>query len=532
MSEPSSHYDFIIIGTGAGGGTLLHALRNSGANILVLERGDFLPREDENWQVKAVFETKRYKPTEQWIDASTGQDFQPGVHYFVGGNTKVYGAALPRFRAADFGALEHEGGTSPAWPIRYEELAPYYDRAEAIYGVHGQAGQDPTEPPRAVPYPAPAVAHEPYIADLTETLQKQGLHPFFLPMGIDLRDGGTCIRCKTCDGFPCKVGAKSDAERCCVQPALDSAAESATSITLWTRTYVRRLLTDTTGKHVTAVEIERDGQISQVSADRVIVACGAVNSAALLLRSATEQHPNGLANHSGAVGRNYMVHNNTALTAIKPLKVNPTVFQKTMAVNDFYFNGPNFAYPMGNLQMLGKLQAGMLSISQPLVPGFILNEMANRSVDWWVMSEDLPNWQNRISLRTDGRILVHWMPNNRVAHTRLINAASEMMRAAGYPFVFTQTMGIETNSHQCGTLRFGTDPAQTVLDPFCKTHDLDNLYVMDSSFFPSSAAINPALTIAAQALRVADHLLGRQQLPPQALSTARTTGQASPNPIH
>jgi choline dehydrogenase-like flavoprotein len=496
-------YDIIIIGTGAGGGTMAYALRESGARILLLERGDFLPQEAQNWSVKAVFNDKRYKPTEMWEDAHNGGDFQPGVHYFVGGNTKVYGAALPRFRVQDFGALEHEGGTSPAWPISYDELELYYNRAEAIYCVHGQPGDDPTEPPRSQPYPFRAVPHEPYVESLVGSLRAQQLHPFYLPMGIDLREGGLCIRCKTCDGFPCKVLAKSDADTRCVRPA----TEGDSRVTLWTGSYARRLLTDSSGRKVTAVEVERDGQVMEVHAPTVIVACGAVNSAALLLRSANEQHPNGLANSSGLVGRNYMVHNNTALTALQPLKVNPTVFQKTAAVNDFYLRGPNFAYPMGNLQMLGKLQAGMLSVSQPWAPKPVLTAMANRSVDWWVMSEDLPDPNNHITLGANGKIQVHWKPNNRIAHQKLVQAAVAMMRAAGYPFVFTQTMGIETNSHQCGTVRFGADPAASVLDSYCRAHDVDNLYVMDSSFFPSSAAMNPALTIAAQALRVADHLM-------------------------
>lgn len=503
----SEHYDLIIIGSGAGGGTLAYALRESGARILLIERGGFLPQEDQNWDVRAVFDQKRYKPDEQWIDASTGANFQPGVHYFVGGNTKVYGAALPRLRQQDFEALEHEGGTSPAWPLRYEDLEPYYNSAEMIYAVHGAGGDDPTEPPRSQPFPYPAVPHEPYVGELAAALRRSGLHPFCLPMGIDLREGGRCIRCKTCDGFPCKVDAKSDADVRCVRPAMQSG-----SITLWTKTYARRLLTDAGGRRITSVEVERDGQIRTVGADRVVVSCGAVNSAALLLRSASAQHPNGLANASGLVGRHYMVHNNTALTAINPLRINPTIFQKTLAINDFYFSGPNFPYPMGNIQMLGKLQAGMLSAAQPGVPRPLLAAMANRSVDWWVMSEDLPTPENRVTLRSDGRIVVHWQPNNRIAHQRLIAVARQMMREAGCPFVFTRTMGIETNSHQCGTLRFGTDPAQSVLDPLCKAHDLDNLYVVDSSFFPSSAAMNPALTIAAQALRVADHLLCRPLL--------------------
>lgn len=498
----ATHYDFIIVGTGMGGGTLAYALRESGANILLIERGDFLPQEPQNWQVQAVFNEKRYKPAEDWIDAKTREPFKPGVHYYVGGNTKVYGAALPRFRREDFEALEHEGGTSPAWCLSYDDLEPYYNRAEALFFVHGQSGDDPTEPDRSQPYPFPPVEHEPYIEKLADRLRGQGLHPFYLPMTVDLRDGGACIRCKTCDGFPCKVHAKGDAEVCLVRPALEQ-----DNVEIWTQTRARRILTDATGKKVTGVEVERQGEIMTVSGEKIIVSCGATNSAILLLKSQNDAHPNGLANTSGLVGRNYMVHNNTALTAAAPLTVNPTVFQKTMAVNDFYFGDDAFAYPMGNLQMLGKLQAGMLSVAKSYIPKPILGMMANRSVDWWVMSEDLPDPENRVFVGSDGKVHVQWKPNNRVAHGELIKRSRQMMRKAGFQLVFTETMGIETNSHQCGTVRFGTDPATSVLDPYCKAHDVDNLYVVDSSFFPSSAAMNPALTICAQALRVADHLL-------------------------
>jgi len=496
-----SHYDIIIIGTGAGGGTLAYALRDSGARVLLIERGDFLPQEPENWSPTAVFDQQRYKPKETWQDG-LGRPFHPGVHYFVGGNTKVYGAALPRLRKADFEALEHEGGTSPAWPIRYEELEPYYARAEQIYMVHGASGDDPTEPPRSGPFPFPAVSHEPYIEELAGRLREQGLHPFFLPMGIDLRAGGRCLRCKTCDGFPCKVLAKSDADVRCVRPATEHS-----NVELITRAFVRRLLADPAGRRVSAVEVERDGELFELRGETVVVACGAANSAALLLRSAGGAHPHGLANASGLVGRNYMVHSNTALMAVHPRRRNPTVFQKTMAINDFYYGGEAFPYPMGNLQLLGKLQAGMLTANQRLTPRRVLRGIADRSVDWWVMSEDLPDPENRVTLGSNGGIRVHWKPNNQTAHAKLVAAARQMLRRAGYPFVLTQRMGIETNSHQCGTLRFGEDPADSVLDPFCRAHGMDNLYVVDSSFFPSSAACNPALTIAAQALRVGDHLL-------------------------
>ena len=503
----AADFDFVIIGTGMGGGTLAYALRESGARILLLERGGFLPQEAQNWQVAAVFGENRYKPAETWIDARDGRRFKPGVHYFVGGNTKVYGAALPRFRRQDFAALEHEGGLSPAWPLSYEELEPYYCLAEELFFVHGSAGADPSEPPRSRPYPFPALPHESAIAELCQRLSAQSLRPYPLPMAVDRRPGGRCIRCATCDGFPCKLHAKGDAEVRCVRPALRHE-----SVELLTHTRARRLLTDGSGKRVTAVEVERGGEIHRISGDRFVVACGAVNSAALLLRSANSQHPEGLANGSGMLGRNYMMHNNSALTAVAPLKINPTVFQKTVAINDYYFGDADFPYPMGNIQALGKLQAGMLSAAKPYLPPPLLAAMARRSVDWWVMSEDLPDPENRVLLGADGSIRVQWTPNNRAAHRQLLRRARAMMRAAGYPLVFTETLGIETNSHQCGTARFGEDAATSVLDPFCRAHDIDNLYVVDASFFPSSTAMNPALTICAQALRVADYLQGKPSL--------------------
>jgi choline dehydrogenase-like flavoprotein len=499
----STHFDIIIIGSGMGGGALAFGLRNSGARVLLIERGDYLPQEPQNWQPAAVFDQGRYKTPETW-DSADGTSFNPGMHYYVGGNTKMYGAALPRLRQEDFGALEHEGGTSPAWPVSYAELEPYYTEAEKHLRVHGTPGEDPTEPPRSGPYPFPAVPHEPYIEDLAKRLRQQGLHPFHYPMGIDLRENGACIRCKTCDGFPCQVLAKSDADLCFVRPALQNG-----NITLWTKTLVKKLMTDETGRRVVGVEIERLGDLEIISADIVVVACGATNTAMLLFQSANDKHPNGLANSSGMVGRNYMVHNNTALMGVAPLRVNPTVFQKTIAINDFYFNGPNFTYPMGNIQALGKLQAGMLTAAQPLVPRPLLQMMADRSNDWWVMSEDLPDPNNRIELGSDGKPRVHWQPNNLVAHQRLIDASRQMLRAAGYQFTFIKRMGIATNSHQCGTARMGKDPATAVLDPYLRTYNVENLYIVDSSFFPSSSAMNPALTIAAMALRTAERITGR-----------------------
>jgi choline dehydrogenase-like flavoprotein len=493
-------YDLIIIGTGMGGGALAYALRDWGRKILLLERGDYLPSEPDNWNPEAVFGQSRYKPKEEWYDEN-GRKFSPGVHYFVGGNTKVYGAALQRMREEDFSAVEHEEGISPRWPISYEDLEPYYCKAEAMLSVHGKAGDDPTEPPRSAPFPFPAIPHEVYVDALRKRFEAQGLHPYFIPMGVDLKPGGKCIRCKTCDGFPCKVLAKSEADVSCVRPALASGVE------LMTRSLARRLISN--GDKVTAVEIERDGQTARLRAETFVVSCGAVNSAALLLRSASPVHPDGLGNSSGLVGRNYMVHTNTALMAINPFRVNRTVFQKTMAINDYYFEGEHgHPFPLGNLQLLGKLQAGMLTANQRRVPKPLLSGLTRRSIDWWVMSEDLPDPENRVTIASDGQIHVRYRPNNLRAHMRLLKAAKRILKRAGFPIIFVQRMGIETNSHQCGTMRFGTDHQTSVLNEYCQTHDLSNLFVVDSSFFPSSSAVNPALTIAAQALRVADYIRG------------------------
>lgn len=494
-------WDIVIIGSGMGGGVLARALKDSGARILILERGDFLPQEPENWSPEAVFLDNRYKTKETWRTAS-GESYHPGVHYWVGGNTKLYGAALPRLRAEDFGALEHEGGTSPAWPIDYDDLEPFYGQVEQWFRAHGELGGDPTEPPHSTPYPYPPVPADPYMSDLAATLKRQGLHPFPLPIGIDLRTGGTCIRCDTCDAFPCKLRAKSDAETCGVLPALENA-----NVELWTRAFVRRLTTDPAGTTVTTAEVERGGERIDVSAETFVVACGAVNSAALLLRSASSQHPDGLANSSGVVGRNYMVHNNAVLIAVKTAK-NPTIFQKSMSINDFYFKGPNFPYPLGNLQPVGKVKPAMLKGAAPWAPSLTLAPIASRSTDWWVMTEDLPDPENRVTLDGDGTIRVHWKPTNTAAHERFIKVAKEVFHDAGYPVQLSKTMGIETNSHQLGTVRFGDDPATSALDPWCKAHDLTNLYVVDGSFFPSSTAVNPALTIGAQAVRVSRKIAG------------------------
>jgi choline dehydrogenase-like flavoprotein len=496
-----THYDVIIIGSGAGGGTVAKVLAGTNADVLVLERGGAIPQEDGNWDPTVVWRELRYRATERWVDGD-GKEFLPYTHYCVGGNSKFWGSALFRLRREDFHARDHADGTSPAWPISYDTLAPYYDRAEQLYHVHGATGDDPTEGDRP-PFPYAPIPHAPLMASLVEGMRGQGLHPFHLPLGL-IRPGesGGCILCDTCNSFPCKIHAKSDAEVCAVLPALAHA-----NITLWPQSYAERLVADPSGARVEAVEVRRNGERVRLTASRFVVSCGAVNSAALLLRSSSDKHPNGLANSSGLVGRRYMAHLATMMEAFHPFRVNDTVFQKTVAVNDFYFKGPDTPYPLGQIQSQGRAYGVQAKTVVPWIPLWMYDAWMSRSVDWLAMTEDLPHQDNRVAVGADGRIQLHYRPNNVAAHKQLVAETKRMLRRLGYWVVVGYSHNRSNTTHQCGTLCFGTDPAQSVLDPFCRSHDVDNLFVVDASFFPSSAAVNPALTIVAQALRAADHLV-------------------------
>lgn len=495
-----THYDVVIVGSGMGGGTLAYALKDSDASVLLIERGDFVPQEPQNWDPDAVFEHGRYKNAEKWY-SSSGEAFSPGTYYYVGGNTKFYGSSLVRFRREDFAASEHEEGTSPQWPFSYDTLAPYYSRAEHVYKVHGDSTDDPTLP-RDEPFPYPAIGHEPEIQKVADDLRRQGLTPSNIPLGIDYRQGGACIRCRTCDGFPCRVLAKMDADVACVRPALESG-----NVEILTGAYAEKVLTDASGRTATGVQVAVGGKNVVVDAGKVVISCGAVNSAALLLRSATDKHPQGLANSSGMVGRNYMVHNNSIMVAFHP-KRNKVEFQKTLYFNDYLLKGTkDFPYPLGHVQLIGKLQGAMLVGQKPLIPKWALDIAAGHSIDWWLFTEDLPDPENRVTLRDDKGIQINWKPNNVRAHQLLVKEVKGILSKMGYPMIFSETTGIAVNSHQAGTIKAGVDPKTSVLDPNCRTHDVDNLFVVDSSFFPSLPVMNPALTIAANAFRVADHIV-------------------------
>jgi choline dehydrogenase-like flavoprotein len=512
-----SDYDIIIIGTGAGGGTLAHRLAASGKSILLLERGGWLKREPENWQSEEVFEKGRYVSKGLWRDKS-GKEFQPGTYHYVGGMTKMYGAALFRLREKDFTGFAHYDGHSPAWPISYTDLEPYYTQAEHLYQVHGIRGEDPTEPPASAPYSHPPVSHEPRIQKLSDDMAAAGYHPFHTPAGIMLNEANmpysTCVRCKDCDGFPCVVHAKSDSEVIAVRPALQYP-----NVELVINAEVVRLNTNAAGTAVTEVVIKRDGQTEIVRGGIVVSACGAANSARLLLLSANDKHPNGLANGSDQVGRNYMFHTSQAVLAISK-EPNHTQYQKTLGLNDFYFGMDGFDFPVGSIQMVGKSQAPMYRGEKPietlLAPNFVLEKIADHAVDFWLMTEDLPSPDNRITVDKDGQITLNYTPTNEVPSGKLYDKLKSMLGQLDMhehliprQIYLKNDIGVAGVAHQSGTCKFGADPKTSVLDTNCKAHELDNLYVVDTSFLPSIGAVNPALTAMANALRVGDHLLER-----------------------
>ena len=535
----ATHFDVVIIGSGAGGGTIAQRLAPTGKSILILERGEHLPREAENWDPKAVFIQHRYRTQERWYDKA-GHPFTPNTHYWVGGNTSFYGAALMRLRNRDFEETLHAGGVSPAWPIRLGDLAPFYDEAERLWQVHGSRGEDPTENGDEPPYSCAAVHHDPGIAALKGHWESQGWRPFSLPLGIKLDQAhpvtSTCIKCKTCGGYPCLLKAKSDARSIAIEPLLDTP-----NVTLLTGRKVIRLETDPSGRTVTEVVCQTENGEERWSGDIVVLAAGAVNSAAVLLASANAAHPDGLANGSGQVGRNYMFHTLTAVVSLTCDRQQIT-FPKTLACNDFYWGDPRggFDKPMGHIQLLeymsGQTLEGQVSDWLPpaLAPGSLFEAAAERMLSLLVISEDLPMPDNRVRLTSDGRITLDYTHNNLEGHERLVNTLVQSLEGfvdqshplSQHHFQLDSLLPLYGTAHQAGTVRFGADPKSSVLDPWCKAHELDNLYLTDSGFFVTSAAVNPTLTIVANAMRVGDHL--KERLGASAPAAAQAKPAARP----
>lgn len=488
--------DIVIIGSGIGGATIAAGLAGSGVRITILERGDHLPATAHARNARDIFVNGHYRPKEMWREAD-GTEFNPGNYYYVGGNSKFYGAVLLRYRKEDFADLEHFGGVSPAWPFSYEELEPWYSKAERMFRVRGQLGEDPTEPHHSEPYPFAPVPDEPAIVRARAELKALGLHPASLPLGIDidawLQEGQT-----PWDAFPNTGSGKSDAETGPLAEALKDP-----NIALVTGAHVATLEAAPDGKSITAINYTHQGEKKRLTPKLVILAAGAINSAAILLRSGSGS---GLANASDQVGRNFMNHNSSAMLAIHPFRRNDSVYQKTLMLNDYYLTGGKGGKPLGNVQLLGKINGDILKANAPAyAPRFALDFMAGHAVDWYMMCEDLPDPESRI--RVDGKgIVMQWQRSNMETLSGLEAVMKENFRAAGYPIVLSRPFDKRTPSHQCGTVRMGNDPATSPLDTYCRAWDHPNLVVVDGGFLPTSAAVNPALTIAAQALRVADHI--------------------------
>ncbi|MEM9363364.1 MAG: GMC family oxidoreductase [Bacteroidota bacterium] len=507
------HYDIIIIGTGAGGSTLAYKLSRTGKKILILERGDFLPKEVNNWNPVKVAKGK-YRPKEKWLDKNNGE-FSPYTHYWIGGNTKMYGAALLRMRESDFGEVKHYGGVSPAWPLTYDDFAPYYQEAEELYKVHGRRGIDPTEAPSSKPYPYPPLRYEPNMKEMASNLKKLGLHPTPIPIGVSLpkdkKRKNARVKLSLFDGYPDPTESKADAHVVALNKAIKKK-----NVKLKTNHTVQRIDTDRTGKRATEVVCTiKDGKECRYSADIIVVSCGAINSAKLLLQSKSDLHPQGLANSSGMVGRNLMLHNNGTVVAISK-KPNTSKFQKAFLIPDFYNGADDSKLPLGTIQLMGKTDPVTLKDELKQInpdKEFDVADVADHSIDFFITAEDLPDLNNRVEVTDDGRTKLVYNQNNEEAYQRLRKKLVSLLGHIGCTEGYCKDnayvgfkLGISGVSHQNGTCKFGTDPKKSVLDLDCKAHDLDNLYVVDGSFFPSSSAVNPSLTIIANALRVGDSL--------------------------
>jgi choline dehydrogenase-like flavoprotein len=494
--------DIVIIGSGIGGATVASGLAATGANILILEAGDHIADRPENRDQRAIFQRGHFRPKEMWYEHGGGP-FNPGNYYNVGGNSKFYGAVLVRYRREDFLEMKHREGVSPAWPFPYEELEPWYSRAEQLFQVRGVLGQDPTEPHHSQIYPFPPVPDEPAIASVRAKLKANGMHPYSLPLGVDI-DKWLAKARTPWDAHPNSFDGKMDAETTALAYALQHE-----TVKLQTKSRVTRLETSADGSRIETVHYLHDGEAKSVSPKLVILAAGAVQSSVLLLRSANDRFKTGLANSSDQVGRNFMNHNSSAVLAISPFYRNDSVYQKTFGFNDFYLSDGEGGPPLGNVQLLGRVSGAILKANMPSVPEWLLSRISVHAIDFYAMSEDIPHPESRIMV-DGGKIVLKWHRTNWDAHLDLVAKLKAVLKKSGFPIVLSRPFDKRTPSHQCGTVKMGNDPAGSPLDTFCRSYDHRNLFVVDASCLPTSAAVNPALTVAAQALRVAEHITAKE----------------------
>ncbi|MCH4547090.1 GMC family oxidoreductase [Rhizobium changzhiense] len=511
--------DIVIIGSGVGGSTVAAGLAATGARILILEAGDHIADLPVNRDQRAIFQRGHFRPKETWYEAD-GRGFNPGNYYNVGGNSKFYGAVLSRYRREDFDVIKHREGVSPAWPFPYEALEPWYSKAELLYQVRGSLGEDPTEPHHSAGYAYPPVPDEAPIAYIRARLKQKGLHPSSLPLGLDL-DAWLSKAQTPWDAHPNARDGKMDAETAALAVALKHE-----NVRLETNARVIRLDTGARNR-IDRVTYVRNGETLTVSPKIVILSAGAVQSSVLLLRSKNDRFPRGLANSSDQVGRNFMNHNASAVIGVSPKFRNTAVYQKTFAFNDFYLSDGEGGPPLGNVQLLGRISEKVLKGSLPQAPEWFLRFITTHAIDFYAMSEDVPNPESRVMVDGD-RIVLQWQRTNWDAHLALVAKLKAILKSIGFPIVLSRPFDKRTPSHQCGTVRIGNDPATAPLDPYCRSYDHENLFVVDAGFLPTSAAVNPALTVAAQALRVADHIALKDFAGmTQALAVARpdATGQ-------
>jgi choline dehydrogenase-like flavoprotein len=508
--------DAIVVGSGFGGAMAARALVHAGWRVLLLERGGWVPRGPENWAQENVGElTPHYSREAAYRQLRGGRDL--GAYFCVGGPSVFYGGVSLRFREKDF-ELDRDivGDSGARWPVGYRDLEPYYTAAERILGVAGASGEDPTEPGRSEPYPYPATDLAPVTQRIERAARALGLTPFRLPLAINrvATDGrGVCQSCGTCDGFACAVGAKNDLATTVIGPLLKR------GLRLETGAVVTRLIAD--GRRVTGVEVaaKESGQRRIYRAPQVILAAGALATPHLLLTSELAPlNPGGR-----VIGRYLQRHYNEILFGIFPSPPNPGGgFHKQIGIHDLYFGHPSVRTPsgkLGGMQQLPTPPVGLVRAELPRLVGAVCAPLIKHLTGLLVMAEDQPVYENRVLLdeRAADRygiprlIISHrHTSRDRAAGAALAGVARRILRRAGAIACYRHR--VATFSHAVGTVRMGKDPYTSALDADCRYRGLDNLTVVDASVLPTSAAVNPSLTISAIALRAAERLVARVRL--------------------
>jgi len=516
--EVPEYYDVIVIGSGAGGGSLAYTVADSGKRFLLLERGSYLPREPANWDASQVFVDGRYISKDTWYDAD-GSPFQPQVHYFVGGATKLYGAALYRLGPRDFGELRHVDGASLAWPVSYDDFEPYYTRGRvAVSGPrqprrrsHGGSLEEAVSMAGRVP----RAAHSAVARGTT----KRWLPPVPRAVWHLARRGRSAEQwmrsLRDVRRVPVPCAREVDAETIAVRPLL-----GRPNVRLLVDAEVTSLETDASGRQVTQVVVSRHGDRRSTRSMSSWYRPARRTAQRSCCAPRTTAIPNRLANGSDQVGRDCMYHNSKAVVALTTER-NDTVFQKTLALKHFYFRADDYEWPIGQIEMVGTSNAVAMKGEEPkltkLAPHWSLDEVAHHAVDFWLTTEDLPNPENRVTLDGDGNIRLAYTSNNDAEANRLYHELKKILNHVGMAkhhvldknFYMNMSIAVAGVAHQAGTCRFGNDPKGSVLDPNCKAHELDNLYAIDTSFFPSIGAVKPALTATANEIRVGEHLIER-----------------------